>query len=148
MPFDLKLVIEKNKTLLFGLLAIAIAYFIFAWFKTGRTNSRPLMNLENTELKNPITDTYTPATDSSIDSDTSDKVLFIPDNDKPGATLAVNADYYTANEMHQFPYKELETNVVNEMYTSDVPLFDNAHKQPMVTPDIESSQRRVNFYEM
>jgi hypothetical protein len=141
MPFDLKLVIEKNKTLLFGLLAIAIAYFFFAWFKTARTNSRPLMNLENTDLKNPMTD-------SSIDSDTSDKVLFIPDNDNPGATLAVNADYYTANEMHQFPYKELETNVVNEMYTSDVPLFDNAHKQPMVTPDIESSQRRVNFYEM
>lgn len=99
------------------------------------------MNLENTDLKNPMTD-------SSIDSDTSDKVLFIPDNDNPGATLAVNADYYTANEMHQFPYKELETNVVNEMYTSDVPLFDNAHKQPMVTPDIEGSQRRVNFYEM
>jgi hypothetical protein len=121
-------------TIILGLVALGLIYYIFTLFTNKKNNTILQVPLES------------PPTAKSVhpDPDTSDKVFLNDD----GLADNNNSDFLTANEISQFPYKELETHAVNEMYTTDAPLFDTQNKQPLVTPNIESPQRRVNFYEM
>lgn len=133
-------------TIILGLVALGLIYYIFTLFTTKKNIQMPLESPPTAKSVHPETYKSETYTDTSVhpDPDTSDKVFLNDD----GLADNNNSDFLTANEISQFPYKELETHAVNEMYTTDAPLFDTQNKQPLVTPNIESSQRRVNFYEM
>ena len=134
-------------TIILGLVALGLIYYIFTLFTTKKNIQMPLESPHShSETDTSETDKSETYTDTSVhpDPDTSDKVFLNDD----GLADNSHSDFLTANEISQFPYKELETHAVNEMYTTDAPLFDTQNKQPLVTPNIESAQRRVNFYEM
>ena len=138
MKFDFEFAFNPS-TIILVLVAIGLIYCIFTFFTTKQNDAKndAKNDVQNDVMQAPLESSINDANTSiHPDPDTSDNVFLNDDG------LA------TANEINQFPYKELETNVVNEMYTVDAPLFDMTNKQPLVTPNIESSQRRVNFYEM
>ena len=51
-----------------------------------------------------------------------------------------------ANEIQQTNYKDWNTTAEKEIYSSDAPMFNQNGPINLVTPDINSTQRRVNFY--
>lgn len=56
-----------------------------------------------------------------------------------------------ANEIYQINYKNVnmvETNVEKELYTDDKPLYDMNSDKSLTPPDLNSTQRRVNFIEI
>jgi len=63
--------------------------------------------------------------------------------------------YLPSNEFTQYNYKDLiDHNNTNEneidIYSNDTPLFNTAdrNKNELIVPKINSTQRRVNFYDM
>ena len=138
MKFDFEFAFNPS-TIILVLVAIGLIYCIFTFFTTKQNDT------QNDAQNDSLNDVMQAPLESSInDANTS----FHPDPDTSDKVFLNDDGLATANEISQFPYKELETNVVNEMYTTDAPLFDTTNKQPLVTPNIESSQRRVNFNEM
>ena len=57
-----------------------------------------------------------------------------------------NPSLLPANEIQQTNYKDWNTTAEKEIYSSDAPLFNQQGPINLVTPDINSTQRRVNFY--